>query len=498
MYTAIYARVSTEDQAKHGYSLAHQIAECRQKAGTVKTKEYIDDGVSGEVLVRPALSRLLADVRAGIIDRVVFYSADRLSRNLENQLAIMSELKKKKVQAVFVRGDYQDTPEGAFMFKLHGAVAELEKNLIAMRTADGRRSKAKNGKIVKNYHIFGYDYDTEKGQLVVNETEAEVVRMIFHMFTKENHGINGIAKHLDSIGVKTKKGGHSWHRQVVRQILMNPVYDGKFTQNRWNTEKIHLNKYVKNEEDKVRIKERSKEEWIIVPCPRIVDDVTFSHAQSLLTESRRRWAGKPKNEYLLSGLVRCGECGNTMSGRKAKNWDSYVFEYYDVKSTAGAKNKGCGLKIRCEQLDNFVWRAFREMLDDVEGLDFGNNESFDKLRVEQNQLEKLQKELEKVKKGQVKLTLSFAVENVGDDIYQEAVRELQNKEKTIIAQIETIQSRMEELSQTENTKDLLLEAKEYYMSHEDELDLKMKQNLIRFVVREIRVFKDEKVDILLF
>ena len=109
------------------------------------------------------------------------------------------------------------------------------------------------------------------------------------------------------------------------------------------------------------MRKRPKDEWILVPCPLIIDEEVFLYAQKLLDESRRRWSGTSKNQYLLSGLVRCGECGNTMTGRKSRNWGRDVYEYSDIKSTAGAKFKGCGKRIKATKLDELVWKHCAEL-----------------------------------------------------------------------------------------------------------------------------------------
>ncbi|WP_010093949.1 recombinase family protein, partial [Ornithinibacillus scapharcae] len=81
---AIYVRVSTEEQSKKGYSLRNQIEECKKKANTNQTLEYIDDGYSGEFLERPGLTKLRQDVKEGHISKVICYDPDRLSRKLMN------------------------------------------------------------------------------------------------------------------------------------------------------------------------------------------------------------------------------------------------------------------------------------------------------------------------------------------------------------------------------------------------------------------------------
>ncbi|WHY71204.1 recombinase family protein [Fictibacillus enclensis] len=130
---AIYARVSTEEQAKKGFSLEDQIKECRKKAKTDEVMEYIDRGVSGEILDRHALTKLRNDVKDGLITKVICLYPDRLSRKLMNQLIITDEIEKRGVKLVFVNGEYTKTPEGNLFYSMRGAIAEFEKAKINER-----------------------------------------------------------------------------------------------------------------------------------------------------------------------------------------------------------------------------------------------------------------------------------------------------------------------------------------------------------------------------
>lgn len=496
----IYARVSTEEQAKSGFSLDDQIRECRKKAATSEAAEYIDD-VSGEFLDRPALSRLRQDVKDGVITKIVCLDPDRLSRKLMNQLLITDEFDKRGIELVFVNGEYAKTPEGQLFYSMRGAIAEFEKAKINERMSRGRREKARQGRVLRDFQIYGYSYDSEKEQIVINEAEAAVVRLVFDLFTQPNdlvEGINGIAVYLTSKGVPTKRGASVWHRQVVRQMLMNEAYVGRFYQNKWNTEGMLGNQF-RQPYEKVRMKMRPKEEWILLPCPSIIDEMRFEHTQQLLKESRRRWAGRSFNEYLLSGLVRCGTCGNTMSGKKAKNWGQHVFEYTDVKNTAGAKNKGCGRRVRCEQLDNQVWETVASWLNNPDEIAVAVEDKVE-TPFEQVELERLQKELEKTKTGRKRLLKLFASgeEDIGEEDIRQELKELKEKEDKLNQRLNELLDQTKQQVDYEYSRNLIQEAAEYYLSKaQDELTFEDKKELIRHVVREIRVF-EESVEIFTF
>jgi site-specific DNA recombinase len=124
----IYARVSTEDQAKKGFSLPEQLNECRMKAkalGATDLLEFTDD-MTGEILDRPGMTGAREAMRRGGIKWFVCLTADRFARKLAHQLMIADEIRRRQVELVFCQHGYDDSPEGIFFFSVYGAVAELE------------------------------------------------------------------------------------------------------------------------------------------------------------------------------------------------------------------------------------------------------------------------------------------------------------------------------------------------------------------------------------
>jgi site-specific DNA recombinase len=274
---AIYARVSTEEQAKHGFSIAAQIRECRRLAGGAEALVFTDEGVSGETLARPALEELRKRIEAGEVQEVVCLDPDRLSRKLLHQLLLTEEWDRLGVRLVFVNGDYSRTPEGNLFYALRGAISEFEKAKINERMCRGRREKARQGRVLRDFQIYGYDFDPNTEQLVVNEEEAEVVRRIFKWFLQPPPGITGmagIARALTEAQVPTKRGAAKWHRQVVRQILSNRTYLGEFYQNKWDT-------------SGGRVRLRPQQEWILIPCPPIISPEMFTAVQLRLSVNSR-------------------------------------------------------------------------------------------------------------------------------------------------------------------------------------------------------------------
>lgn len=497
---AIYARVSTEEQLK-GYSIEGQIEECTNLAGTSEVLKYVDEGYTGEIMNRPELMKLQADIENGLINKVICYDPDRLSRKLLVQLMITENFQKHNVELQFVRSDYKNDAEGQLYFQVRGAFSEFDKAKIKHNTMTGRFRKAKQGLVVKNAGFYGYDYSKEKSSYVINEKEAKVVRMIFDYYTDPTSnfkGINGIALHLTDIGIPTKRGAKIWHRQVVRQILMNEAYTGDYYQNKYDTVGNYVKKQAGEKVEHGKI--RPPEEWLKAEIPPIVSKEQYDYAQILLDQGRRRHNNYGKHNYLLSGMVRCGRCGGTMTGRRKLSHGKDFFVYECRKNYAGAKAKGCGKEMSENKLNKFVWENIVELLTDPKKIAaFKDTEEKPYI---QDELEHLQTEIEKTKKGRKRLfTLVSLSEDDDMDLEEikEQIRDLQNKEKTLQAKYNELTEEIKSSSQKEHSQTALEKAIEYYFhTDSEEFSLEEKQKILRTVVREITIVDSDTINIQIF
>ncbi|MCG9969664.1 recombinase family protein [Pelotomaculum terephthalicicum JT] len=344
MHAAIYVRVSTEDQARHGYSLSEQREACRSRAlllGASVTTEYADEGITGKIMDRPGLSLLREAVRNCQVDVIIVRDPDRLSRKLVQQLLLTEEFEKAGVRLEFLDFTWQDTPEGRLFYSIRGAIAEYEREKIRDRMCRGKTQKARQGGIPVGFYAFGYSYSQETGVVSVNESEAAVVKDIFSWFVSEDIGINGVARRLNQAGVPTRKRKGGWHRNVIRQILINPVYIGLW---------------------------RYKD--VFIPVPSLIEEEVWSKTQQKLKDARRLWAGKGRHSYLLSGLITCSDCENTMTGVYATWWGKKERRYTCRKNHQGAKNAGCHppKAVQARAIENVVWKEVCAWLQDSDAL----------------------------------------------------------------------------------------------------------------------------------
>jgi len=229
-----YLRVSTEDQAREGFSLDAQRARIRSYCsakGYAFVREFVDDGFSGRTTNRPAFQDLMRSVRDGIpadggnerVDAVVVARFDRLNRNLYDFLATQREMQRHKVHFASV-DETIDTrgPFGRFFLQIIGAFAELESGIIGERVRHGMRQKALQGGF--NGMSAPYGYDVRPGGLVPNEDEAAVVRTIC-AWRQRSRSFGWIANALNRRGVPTKKG-KAWTKRQLFRIVHNPLYRG--------------------------------------------------------------------------------------------------------------------------------------------------------------------------------------------------------------------------------------------------------------------------------
>lgn len=492
---AIYARVSTEEQATKGFSIGAQINACTEKAGTKEVIKYIDEGWSGEIIDRPELTKMRDDINNKIITKVICYDPDRLSRNLMLQLILDDEFRKNKVELLFVNGEYANTPEGQMFFQMRGAISQFEKAKIKQRTMGGRKQKASKGIVVKDSHLFGYDYDKKQRTYAINEQEASIVRMIFDLYTSNSFkGINSLALHLTEIGIQTAKGGKAWHRQVVRQILSNESYIGTYYQNKYDTE----GQYVKKQSgEKVEYKFRPVEEWLKMKIPSIISEEQFNHAQQLLGQARRRHDGFIKHNYLLSGLVRCGKCGCTMTGKKKKSHGKDFYIYECRKNYAGAKISGCGKQISENKLNNAVWKYIKDLFDNPQKLKEYTETKEDKQYI-LNEIKRVEKDIEKNKKGQKRLITLISLDEDEDLDLKEIknqIKELQQKENELTIYYNQLQ---DELKEDDGMNESVFK-KAYQMYVElDNLSVENKKDIINMCTREILVTPEGNALVYLF
>jgi len=275
---ALYLRVSTKEQTEN-YSLPNQeeklTAFCKAKDWDI-FDIYSDGGFSGADTDRPDLQRMLNDIKQKKIDAVMVYKLDRLSRSQRDTLELIEDhFLKNDVNFISITESLDTTtPMGRAMIGIMSAFAQLERELISERMRDGQIKRAKEG-----YASMGGDYDPagfkrENGELITVDDEKEHIQEAFKLYEKY-HSITKMQAELKILGYPV------WRFRRYRDILENPLYNGKIT---------YAGEVYPGRQEK------------------IIEDDLFNKVQKLLNRHRGRNFNKAK-ESLLAGMITCSKCG---------------------------------------------------------------------------------------------------------------------------------------------------------------------------------------------
>lgn len=216
-----YIRVSTEEQAREGVSLEMQTKKAAAYAelndlDLVQT--FSDEGISAKSIKgRPGLQAALAALKAGEARHLVVYKLDRLARNTVETLEMAEDLKSWGcvLHSISEKLD-TDSAIGKFFFTLIASLAEMERNIIAERTASAMQSKKENGERVSLHAPIGHTFDGDK--VVADKHEAEAVAKAKHL-RSTGETFRTISRILESEGYFNRKG-NPYHASVIRKMVM--------------------------------------------------------------------------------------------------------------------------------------------------------------------------------------------------------------------------------------------------------------------------------------
>jgi site-specific DNA recombinase len=373
---ALYARVSTDKQEREE-TVASQVDLLRQTAATrgyeiLPGNVFIDDGVSGTRLDRPALERLRDLAAEGVFDVVLVTAPDRLARRYAYQVVLVEELTRCGCEVVFVHQSLGASPEEQMLLQMQGVFAEYERALIHERTRRGQLFAARQGRVNWGNPPYGYTYvhktPTTPQHLVVNEAEAEVVRQLYRWCVEEQLSSYAIHRRLTLQGVPPRKAKHGrWAQSSVIEILRDSIYKGEAYYNRTQAGDVRRpyglrglkERHPGNSQGRTR---RPQSEWIPVRVPALIDPETWDRAQEQLARNRERaQRNNTQHLYLLRSLMVCGRCGRRMVGTWSAQGGRYICALRYPRYAPGACT---GRSLSATLLEASVWEHVKALLSD--------------------------------------------------------------------------------------------------------------------------------------
>jgi len=401
----LYARVSTDEQARSGFSLAQQIEALRQYAareGYEVLEEVLDPGQSGASLARPGMDRVRDLVATGGVSVVLAQDRDRIAREPAYHYLLRKEFEEHgaRIRAMNDRGD--ESPEGELTDGILDQLAKYERAKIAERTRRGKLRKAREGKVVTPTPKYGFRFNETHDGLIVHEAEMTVVAKIMR-WASEGCGANNMRTRLHAEGIPTPKGKPVWDRPVIRRIVASDIYrphtfeeiaalvspevaarldpDAEYGIQWFNRDKVTSRtvsepdgsgaRRYRKKRTSVR---RPKEEWIAIPVP-----ASDSLPRGLVDQARAVMEASQPSErkhltrpWELRGLMRCS-CGSGMQTKTTQPNGTRKYHYY--MCARRVKRSGLSdckeMALQAHHVEPVIWEFVSGLLKDPDRIRAG-------------------------------------------------------------------------------------------------------------------------------
>lgn len=359
-----YARVST-DQDEQINSLENQVQYytelIQSKPNWRFVPGYVDEGISGgSTKKRDNFNRMIRDAKAGMFDFIITKEISRFSRSTLDSIRYTQELLDYNV-GVFFQNDNINTldTDSEFRLVIMAGVAQDEIRKLSERLKFGFRQAIKNGHVLGNDKLYGYD--KKDCVLTVNEEEAEIIRIIFDLYGNQRLGTRTISKRLMELGY-TSREGNAFNTLTIRHILENPKYKGWYCGNKSQSVDYRTKRNVLLDES----------EWVTYPdpsIPAIVSEELWNRANALYKRRREEMKSRSSglsfhNRYPYSTKIYCEEHGTTFHRQviQTKNGQQEVWQCKVYRSHGRA---ACSApQIRSSDLDFILSDIFKELIRD--------------------------------------------------------------------------------------------------------------------------------------
>ena len=467
MNALLYCRVSTLEQAKEGYSIEAQKESMQKYAEAMGYSIFdtiIDDGFSGKNLDRPGIQKVIKIVQQKLINVVIIYKLDRLSRSVKNVLELVELLEKYNV-TLFSLNENLDlsSPFGRAALKMSATFSELERETIVERMTMGKLQRVKNGLAMRPFLLpIGYEYDEKTKMFTPHPQEAEQVKIIYDLYLK-GWNMAKISTYMHN-NYKNRYGSYN-DRTAAGKVLSNPFCAGYFYYNG----EMYKGKNIEP----------------------IIDFETWLKAQARRLQVKKNHQ-RTSSPYLLTGLIYCGVCGNRYVSkkydRKVRGKHQPFYEYhklcYGCVTRVKHDPKYHDLKCTNDIIPQDILNKIVE--DSIKNLKFTK---FKNAEIANGALNILHLEISELKSKIEKLL----------DLYEDNLitkEQLQDRVDKINKEIKEKEKLMKEQSQNIVERPIVdLEKLKKRISNWDALKLEEKRRYIPFLIKKIIIKDKDNIDI---
>ncbi len=461
----IWIRVSTEDQAR-GESPEHHEKRARMYAeakGWEIKEVYHLEAVSGKsVMHHYEAVRMLKDIRAGHITGIIFSKLARLARNTKELLEFADIFRDNHADLISLQESIDtSTPAGRLFYTMIAAMAQWEREEISDRVAASVPIRAKLGKPIGGQASFGYKW--EDRELVINEKEAPVRKLIYELF--RDHKRKGmVARTLNDKGYRTRNGS-MFTDTTIGRLLRDSTAKG-----------IRIANYSKSLGEGKNWVLKPESDWVKTPCPAIVTDDLWNECNMIMdSQEKKREPVAKQPVHLFTGILYC-DCGQKMYvPSKSKKYICY----------------SCKNKIMCDDLEEIYYEHLKSFLltDQQIGTFLSKADSL--IIEKEMQIKSLKKEMEKIETEMEKLVSLHVAGEIPKEGFGKHYNPLFDQVKQLEAHILELQSEIDFLKiEHMNGGHLLHEAKNLY-ERWPKFDYEAKRQVIEQVTISLTVSNDE-------
>jgi site-specific DNA recombinase len=508
---AIYARVSSDKQREEN-TIASQTAALvvfarEQQFEVPQEWVFEDEGYSGASLIRPGLERVRDLAAEGLIEAILVYAPDRLSRRYPHQVLLIEEFARAGVETLFVHAPRGSTPEDELLVQFQGMIAEYERAQILERSRRGKRHRARQGEVsVLSGAPFGYRFIRKTDQVAayyqVDEEQARIVRRIFELYSVEGLSIGAIARVLNEQAVPTCKRRSRWERSTVWGMLRNPAYKGQACFGKTGlaprqriTRPIRLRGGVASRNSASH--ERPRDDWIAIAVPQIVSEETFALAQERLEANKTHAPRRTVTPSVVQGLVSCAKCGYALYRSSTRSSARTIYYYRCLGADGWRRLSGpvCNNRpVRQDLLDEVVWTEVVRLLQDPQLI---QNELDRRLAAareadpSKRREEALRRDLVRIRKSIDRLLTAYQEGLLSLDELRERMPNLRRREQADNAELQAIVDQSVERAACLRLAETLTTFLARLRSSAEALDTSERQRVLRLLVKEILVGDDK-------
>ncbi|MCX0368447.1 recombinase family protein [Clostridium perfringens] len=446
MRVAKFIRTSTDLQHKSIENQEEILDRWIKDNKFILYKTYSDEGISGtKKNKRVQWLQMIEDAKNKKFDVLICKSYSRFGRNQIESLEAIKTLRENNIRIVFLE-DGLDSKTDTSRFGLMAWLAEEESKRTSVRIKGVQKHFRETGKIFNCIPPYGYDYDLNNKNFVINMVEAKIVKRIFKLYI-QGYGINKIANILKAENIPTKNGG-VWRSNTIKNIIINEAYLGILVQGKSTNIDVTMNKREKINTDEW-VKHYNNHEAII-------DEETFIKANNIFKNnslkaynSRINVKGvdRASNSSLFSNLLKCS-CGTSMSIRRKKERKPYYncIDYERSGTACGHSSNS----IREDYLIEFIYEEFNELINN----NFNNLNIKNKNDIEIALNEELRSIKEKIDK-QVVLTSNlinlYSAEAITTQQFRLQNESIANTLEILMKNKEELENKIENLSKNSTT-----------------------------------------------